>query len=78
LTPIQALIIVGLVVFLFGFYALGIYLNKRTPIPEGCEIPSMGCESCSQESCGMRTADLKAEIKAELMKSKSEEGGLNG
>ena len=79
MTPIQGLIIVGLVVFLIGFYALGIYLNKNTPIPEGCDIPSLSCDSCTSSGCGYsgsnRGIDLKSEIKKDILLSKSEEGG---
>jgi hypothetical protein len=78
MTLVQALIIFGLVISLIGFYGLGMFLNKRTPIPEGCELPSLSCDSCPSEGCGYsksnRGIDLKAEIKKELLLSKSEEG----
>lgn len=81
MTLTQGLIIVGLVVFLFGFYAIGIYLNRRTPLPEGCELPSLACEHCSSPTCGYsemnRGESFKDEIKKEIRKSKREEGGLN-
>ena len=60
-----------LVVFGLGaFYAIGIYLNKKTPLPEGCELPSLKCEHCSSSSCsyseGNRVQEIKKEIKESL------------
>lgn len=77
--PIQIIIVVVLVIGLAGLYILASFLNKKTPIPEGCDLPSLGCESCTSTSCSFAkptTVDeLKSEIKQELHKSISEEGG---
>jgi hypothetical protein len=82
MTLIQGFIVFGLVILLGAFYAIGMYFNKRTPLPEGCELPSLKCEHCSSVSCGYsevnRPISLKDEIKKEIAKSKVEEGGING
>jgi hypothetical protein len=76
----QVLSVVGLVAFLFSFYAIGIYLNRRTPLPEGCELPSLACADCKSPACGYSEVSrppgtsIKDEITRDiqLMKSKKE------
>ncbi|ERJ13835.1 hypothetical protein [Haloplasma contractile] len=40
-----------LVVALVALYAFGMYLNKKTPLPEQFELPSIKCKHCSSSSC---------------------------
>lgn len=40
-----------LFVILGSFVALGYILNKKTPIPEGCENLMENCEGCKIVSC---------------------------
>lgn len=34
-----------------GLYALLYYLNKRTPVPEGCENLTTDCDGCKMVEC---------------------------
>ena len=47
----QTFIIVILFVFLAAFVGLGYILNKRTPVPKGCENLKENCEGCHIVSC---------------------------
>lgn len=40
-----------LFVVLGGIVALGYVLNKKTPVPEGCENLKENCEGCRITSC---------------------------
>ena len=40
-----------LFVVLGGIVALGYILNKKTPVPEGCENLKENCEGCHITSC---------------------------
>ena len=69
-----------LVLILTCFYAIGMYFNRKTPLPEDCDIPSLKCDSCSSITCGYsevnRAQTLKEEIKASL-KNNIKEGANN-
>lgn len=41
-------------VLLAVIYCVLYYQNQKTPPPEGCEIPSGFCASCSDEHCEIR------------------------
>ena len=43
----QELIIALLITGLGAFFAIGLYLNRKTPLPENCELPSLACKHCS-------------------------------
>ncbi|QVK19149.1 hypothetical protein KHQ81_05465 [Mycoplasmatota bacterium] len=75
---IPGIIITILVFFgLITFFAIGTYLNQKTPLPEGCELPSLKCEHCSSTSCSYakpnRVTEIKKEIKDNLKKNNSGE-----
>lgn len=65
----QPLIVALLIIGLFAFFAIGMFLNKRTPLPEGCELPTMKCEHCSSISCGYSEPNRVKEIKTEIKES---------
>ncbi|NLG82912.1 MAG: hypothetical protein GX490_10430 [Bacilli bacterium] len=75
----QALYIALLITGLGAFFAIGWYLNKKTPLPEGCELPSLACEHCMSSTCSFaepnRKEALLQEIKQDLTNSK--EGEVN-
>ncbi len=76
------ILVMALVVFGLGaFYAIGLNLNKKTPLPEGCDLPSLSCEHCVSTSCSYsesnRVQELKKEIKDSLKKNNSGEGVIN-
>ncbi len=78
----SSIIIMTLVVFgLVGFYAIGLYFNKKTPLPEECELPSLKCEHCTSVTCSYseknRVSIIKKDIKESLKNNKSREGALN-
>lgn len=78
----RTIITMSLLVFsLIFFYAIGIYLNKKTPLPENCELPSLKCEHCSSSSCSYsesnRVEKIKAVIKTSLKNKNSGEGAIN-
>ncbi len=70
-----------LVFGLIFFYAIGIYLNKKTPLPSGCDLPSLKCEHCTSTSCSYsepnRVEQIKTEIKNSLKNKNSGEGAIN-
>jgi hypothetical protein len=76
-----AILTMSLVVFgLVGFYAIGLVLNKKTPLPEGYDSPSLKCASCSSSSCtyaGDNIETLKQEIKDSLKKDNCGEGVID-
>lgn len=76
---IDILIIAALLFILFAFYAIGLTLNKKTPLPQGCDLPSLKCEHCQATSCSYskvnRVQELKQEIKANFKKNSGE--GVN-
>ncbi|MDF2698557.1 MAG: hypothetical protein K0Q49_113 [Haloplasmataceae bacterium] len=77
----QQLYVILLLIGLFAFLAIGMYLNKKTPIPAGCELPSMKCEHCVSVSCGYSESNRVQEIKDEIkqsIKTNSGEGENNG
>ncbi len=43
------IVIVAMILLYFGLY----YLNKKTPLPKGCEnlVNSEKCQSCSNITC---------------------------
>ncbi|MCF0115328.1 MAG: hypothetical protein HUJ56_08250 [Erysipelotrichaceae bacterium] len=49
-------------VVLGAIYALGYYLNHKTPVPEGCEDLKSECSGCRITSCEMHPAhDIKGD-----------------
>lgn len=74
----QILVLAGLIGGLFLFLALGVYLNRKTPVPEGCMI--IGCDHCEDTSCRFNLGNaeqLKADIKREIEEYKVKEGVNN-
>ena len=56
--------IVTVVIFgLFGFMALGMYLNAKTPIPEGYDLQSLKCAHCTSSTCVYAKDNLKNKLK---------------
>lgn len=75
----QTLIIVLLVTGLGAFFAIGLYLNRKTPLPENCELPSLACKHCSSSTCSYSEPNRIQEIKEEIKKSlKDKEGEIDG
>lgn len=50
----NAIYAILIVVALIALYAIGLTLNKRTPVPEGCENLKPECNACGIQSCAMR------------------------
>ncbi|HZJ86155.1 MAG TPA: hypothetical protein VFC83_03445 [Erysipelotrichaceae bacterium] len=47
---------------LAGFYAFTYYLNSLAPIPEGAEIASEGCRTCSVSTCEIHPSKRIKEV----------------
>ncbi len=62
------LLIVGiiLIIFLIGLFFVSYLLNKRTPIPKGCEQIAYDVQSCS----GCKETSCEYHIRAEEMLKK--------
>ncbi len=65
-------IAIGVVVLLIAVFFVTYFLNKKTPVPKGCEnikLSEEGCLACHNTDCGIRQKmDLKKledEIKEE-------------
>lgn len=61
---------IGVVVFLVVIFFVTYVLNKKTPVPEGCEhlqISDDNCSACNNTSCqiknGLDLQKLEKEIK---------------
>ncbi|HEY8364004.1 MAG TPA: hypothetical protein VIK84_00410 [Haloplasmataceae bacterium] len=66
---IQYLVIALLITGLGAFFAIGMYLNKKTPMPEGHELPSLACEHCTVSTCSYAKPNRVQEIKEEIKKN---------
>ena len=65
---ISILIVVGLIVLFFVTFMI----NRRTPVPEGCEnikISSETCLSCAVEDCSIKDKFSVEKLKEELEKT---------
>ena len=51
----KALYAIGIVCCLIGVYVLGLTLNKKTPVPEGCENLKPDCDACGIQTCMVRS-----------------------
>jgi hypothetical protein len=63
---------IGIIVVLFAAYMTLYILNKKTPVPEGCEhlqISDENCSSCTNSECsikkGLDFEKINEEIKEE-------------
>lgn len=60
---------IGVVVLIVGIFFLTWFLNKKTPVPKGCENLRIGeeaCSSCLNTECGIKMKlDLK-KIESEI------------
>ncbi|MBR2824806.1 MAG: hypothetical protein IKE51_00855 [Solobacterium sp.] len=45
---------IGIVLGLIILYVIGSTLNKKTPVPEGCENLKVNCDACGIQSCMVR------------------------
>lgn len=77
-----SILTMSLVVFgLASLYAIGLYLNNKTPLPEGYDIPSLKCASCSSSTCtyakGNSVEEIKMEIKCSMKDNNSGEGVID-
>lgn len=72
----QVLWIALLLTGLGAFFAIGMYLNKKTPLPEGYDLPSLKCEHCTSSTCAYSDTNRVQEIKAAIKKD-CEEGEIN-
>lgn len=66
----QELIIALLITGLGAFFAIGMYLNRKTPLPEEFELPSLACKHCSSSTCSYSETNR--------VKNESKEGEING
>lgn len=51
--PLQIIIVILLFVVLFAIFALSMYLNSNTPLPENFELPSVKCKHCQSAACSL-------------------------
>ncbi|RRC91497.1 hypothetical protein EII25_06215 [Erysipelotrichaceae bacterium OH741_COT-311] len=59
MTYIYAIVFVGILAM---FYALGYYLNHKTPLPKECQDLKLECEGCNITSCEVHPVhDIKEE-----------------
>lgn len=56
---------IGLTVGLFLLVVVSYRLNKKTPVPEGCENLHPDCHACGIADCAIRD-DMMKKIKEEL------------
>jgi hypothetical protein len=58
-----ALIGVGIVTILVTLFIVGYRINKKTPIPEGCEDLTSDCAGCAITSCSLHKPTIdKVEV----------------
>ena len=50
---VSILIGIGVITLLVTLFIVGYRLNKKTPLPEGCEGLTSECSSCGTVSCTM-------------------------
>lgn len=67
----KIIVALALVIGLIGFFTIGFLLNRKTPIPEGCELPSLSCEHCTASGCSYSGLARK------MKESSSKEGESN-
>ena len=68
---ISILVVVALIAVFFITYII----NKKTPVPEGCEnikISSETCLSCNVEGCNIKEKFSVEKLKEELEKAEEE------
>ena len=54
--PVQIIIVILLFLVLFMVFALSMYLNSKTPLPENFELPSVKCKHCQSAACSLSQA----------------------
>lgn len=67
---------IGVVVLLFGLYMFLYIMNKKTPVPEGCEhlqISDENCSSCTNNDCSIKNGLDFEKINEEIKKDKEQE-----
>lgn len=67
---------IAIIVLLVAVFIVSYVLNKRTPIPEGCEhinISEEFCLQCGNTSCSIREKFDLEKIKRELEEENKEE-----
>lgn len=71
----QILVLAGIIGGLFIILSIGVYFNRKIPVPEGCMV--IGCDHCDDTGCGFNPGSveqLKADIKREIEEYKVKEG----
>lgn len=48
------IVAIGILVGLLGMYIVLLLLNKKTPVPEGCENLTAECHACGIMDCPVR------------------------
>ena len=61
----RVVLAIGLVVALFLLVVVSYRMNKKTPVPEGCENLHPDCQECGIADCAIR-GDMMKKIKEEL------------
>ena len=66
---------IGVIVFLFALFFVSYVLNKKTPIPKGCEqiaYDVQNCSGCSDLACEyhIRAKEILEKIKEEIKEDK--------
>ena len=61
----RVVLAIGLVVALFLLVVVTYRMNKKTPVPEGCENLHPDCQACGIADCAIR-GDMMKKIKEEL------------
>ncbi|MBO5711592.1 MAG: hypothetical protein J6R47_02035 [Acholeplasmatales bacterium] len=66
---------IGVIVVLLGLYILLYLMNKKTPVPKGCEaikISDENCSTCGNLDCSFKKIDVE-KINEEIKKEKEQE-----
>jgi len=62
-TWVSVIIGIAIIAALVGLFILGYVMNKRTPVPAGCENLTPDCEGCAISSCSLhRPSSDKVEV----------------
>ena len=75
LLTIKTYLAIIVVVILLGLYIFLYLMNKKTPVPKGCEnikISEENCSSCNNLDCSLRKIDVE-KINEEIKKEKDQE-----
>ena len=72
---VKPILAIGIVVVLLGLYIFLYLMNKKTPVPKGCEaikISEENCSTCGNTDCSLKKIDVE-KINEEIKKEKEQE-----